>query len=78
MSRIWESEGTWLIPCGIEGIEDVPHLGVGGDVVDPIDGAEVVIGIVSAVVESKQGWVFEREHREGGHQGVGQGDFHLA
>ena len=29
---------------GIDGIEDGPHLGVGGDAVDAIDGAEVVAG----------------------------------
>src|SRR5271157_1630939 len=46
--------------------------------VNPIDGAEVVIGIVAAVVEGQQGRVFEREHREGRHQGIGQGDFNLA
>ena len=61
---------------GIDRIENGPHLGVAGDAVDPIDGAEVVIGIAAAVVEGEQGWVFEREHREGRHQGVVQGDFH--
>ena len=64
--------------CGIDRIEDGPHLGVGGDAVDPIDRAEVVIGVAAAVVEGQQGWVFEREHREGRHQGVAQGDFDLA
>ena len=62
---------------GIKGIEDVPHLGVRGNTVDPIDGAEVVIGIAAAVVEGEQGCVFEGEHREGRHQGVAQGDFRL-
>ena len=63
---------------GIDRIENGPHLGVGRDAVDPIDGMEVVIGIAAAVVESQQGRVLEREHREGGHQGIGQGDFHRA
>ena len=64
--------------CGIDRIENVPHLGVGGDAVNPIDRAEVVVGVVAAVVEGQQGWVFEREHREGRHQGVAQSDFNLA
>ena len=50
---------------GIDRIENGPHLGVGGDAVDPIDGAEVVVGVAAAVVEGQQGWVLEREHREG-------------
>ena len=62
----------------IDGIEDVPHLGVAGDAVDAVDGAEVVVGVAAAVVEGQQGWVFEREHREGRHQGIAQGDFDLA
>ena len=60
---------------GIDRIQDVPHLRVAGDAVDPIDGAEVVLGVVAAVVEGQQGWVFEREHREGRHQGIVQWDF---
>ena len=44
---------------GIERIEDVPHLRVAGDAVDPIDGAEVVLGVVAAVVEGQQGRVLE-------------------
>ena len=36
---------------GIERIQDVPHLGVGGDAVNPIDRSEVVVGIAAAVVE---------------------------
>ena len=63
---------------GIEKIQDVSHLRVAGDAVDPIDGAEVVIGVVAAVVEGQQGWVLEREHGKGRHQGIGQGDFNLA
>jgi hypothetical protein len=64
--------------CGIDRIENVPHLGVGRDAVNPIDRAEVVVGVAAAVVEGQQGWVFEREHREGRHQGVAQWDFDLA
>ena len=64
--------------CGIDRIENGPHLGVGGDAVDAIDGAEVVVGVAAAVVEGQQGRVFEREHREGRHQGIAQGDFDLA
>ena len=63
---------------GIDRIQDVPHLRVAGDAVDPIDGAEVVIGVVAAVVEGQQGRVLEREHGKGRHQGIGQGDFNLA
>ena len=44
---------------GIDRIQDVPHLRVAGDAVDPIDGAEVVIGVVAAVVEGQQGRVLE-------------------
>ena len=62
----------------VERIQDGPHLGVAGDVVDPIDGAEVVRGVAAAVVEGQQGRIFEREHREGRHQGVSQGDFDVA
>ena len=58
---------------GIDRIQDVPHLRVAGDAVDPIDGAEVVVGVVAAVVEGQQGRVFEREHGEGRHQGVAKG-----
>ena len=65
-------------PAGSSGIEDGPHLGVGGDAVDPIDRAEVVVGVAAAVVEGQQGGVFEREHREGRHQGIAQGDFDVA
>ena len=50
---------------GIDRIENGPHLGVAGDAVDSIDGAEVVVGVAAAVVEGQQGWVLEREHREG-------------
>ena len=46
--------------------------------VDPIDGAEVVVGVAAALIESQQGRVFECEHRKSRHQGVVQGDFHLA
>ena len=63
---------------GIDRIENGPHLGVGGDVVDSRDRAEVVVGVAAAVVEGQQGWVFEREHREGRHQGIAQWDFDLA
>src|SRR5208337_3048125 len=63
---------------GIDRIQDVPHLRVAGDAVDPIDGAEVVIEVVAAVVEGQQGRVLEREHGKGRHQGIGQGDFDLA
>ena len=63
---------------GIDRIQDVPHLGVGGDAVNPIDRSEVVVGVAAAVVEGQQGWVFEREHREGRHQGIVQWDFDLA
>ena len=61
----------------IDRIQDVPHLRVAGDAVDPIEGAEVVLGVVAAVVEGQQGRVFEREHGKGRHQGIGQGDFNL-
>ena len=64
--------------CGIDRIKNGPHLGVGGDAIDPIDGAEVVVGVAAALIEGQQGRVFEREHREGRHQGVVQGDFDLA
>ena len=57
---------------------DVPHFEVAGDAVDPIDRAEVVVGVAAAVVEGQQGWVLEREHGKGRHQGIGQGDFNLA
>ena len=63
---------------GIDRIQDVPHLRVAGDAVDPIDGAEVVLGVVAAVVEGQQGRVLEREHGKGRHQCIGQGDFNLA
>ncbi len=62
----------------IDRIENGPHLGVGGDTIDPIDGAEVIVWVVAAVVEGQQGWVLEREHGKGRHQGIGQGDFDLA
>ena len=62
---------------GIDRIEDGPHLRVAGDALDPIEGAEVVVGVPAAVVEGQQGRVFEREHGEGRHQDVVQGDFHL-
>ena len=62
----------------IDRIENGPHLGVGGDAVDPIDGAKVVVRVAAAVVEGQQGWVLEREHRKGRHQGIVQGDFNLA
>ena len=45
---------------------------------DPIDGAEIVVGVAAAVVEGQQGGVLEGEHGEGRHQGVVQGDFNLA
>src|SRR5271166_1578326 len=50
---------------GIDRIENGPHLGVGGDAADPVDGAKVVVGVAAAVVKGQQGWVLEREHREG-------------
>ena len=34
---------------GIDGIEDVPHLGVAGDAIDAVDGAEVVVGVADGV-----------------------------
>ena len=46
---------------GIDRFQDVPHLRVAGDAVDPIDGAEVVLGVVAAVVEGQQGRVLERD-----------------
>ncbi len=49
----------------IDRIENGPHLGVGGDAADPIDGAKVVGRVAAAVVEGQQRWVLEREHREG-------------
>src|SRR5271157_1385259 len=48
----------------IDRIENGPHLGVGGDAADPIDGAKVVVRVAAAVVEGQQRWVLEREHRE--------------
>ena len=50
---------------GIDRVQEMPHLRVAGDAVDPIDGAEVVIGVVAAVVEGQQGRVIEREHGKG-------------
>ena len=50
---------------GIDRIENGSHLGVGGDAADPVDGAKVVVGVAAAVVKGQQGWVLEREHREG-------------
>ena len=62
----------------VDRIEDGPHLGVAGDVVDAVDGAEVVVGVAAAMIEGQQGGVFEREHGEGRHQGIAQGEFDLA
>ena len=36
------------------------------------------LGLLAALIEGQQGRVFEREHREGRHQDIGQGDFNLA
>src|SRR3954447_25110639 len=63
---------------GLDRIEDGAHLRVGGDAVDPIDGAEVIRGVASSVVEGEEGGVLEREHREGRHDGVAQGDLDRA
>src|SRR3954454_7602777 len=63
---------------GIEGVEEAPHLGVGGDVGDAIEGAEVVLGIAAASIEGQQGGILEGEHGEGRHEGVAQGDLDLA
>ncbi len=38
----------------IDGIEDITHLGVAGDAVDAVDGAEVVVGVAAALIESQQ------------------------
>ena len=62
---------------GIDGIEDGPHLRIGRDMLDAIDRAEVVVGVAATEVERQQGRVFEREHGEGRHQDIGQGDFNL-
>jgi hypothetical protein len=37
----------------IDGIEEGPHLGVAGDLVDPIDGTEVVEGVAAALIEGQ-------------------------
>jgi hypothetical protein len=42
--------------------------------VDVKDGAEVVMGVVSALIVGEQGRVFEGENGEAGHEGIGQGD----
>jgi hypothetical protein len=63
---------------GIDGIQDVAHLGVAGDVVNAVDGAEVFGGVAAAMIEGQQGAVFEREHRERRHQGIVQRDLDLA
>ena len=60
---------------GMDGVEDGPHLRVAGDVVDAVDGAEVVVGIAAAFVKSQEGRILKGEHGEGGHQGVAQGYF---
>ena len=62
---------------GTDGVKDGPHLRVGGDVVDAIDGAEVLVGIAAALVEGQQRRVLEGEHGEPRHQGVAQGNFGL-
>ena len=59
---------------GIDRIENGPHLRVAGDVVDAIDGAEVVIGILAALIEGQQGRVLEGEQGEGRHEGVAEGN----
>ena len=38
---------------GIQRIEDVPHLRVAGDLIDPINGTEVVEGIAAPVIEGQ-------------------------
>ena len=61
----------------IDRVQKGPHLRVGGDVVDAVDGAEVVVGIATTPVEGQEGRILEREHGDGGHQGVAEGDFGL-
>ncbi len=58
---------------GIDQIKEGPHLGVAGDVVDAVDGAEVIVGISTAFVEGQQGGILEREHGKRRHQGVAKG-----
>ncbi len=57
---------------GLDRIEEGPHLGV---TVDAVDGAEVVVGISTALVEGQQERILEREHGKRRHQGVAEGDF---
>ena len=64
--------------CGIDRVENGPHLGVGGNSVDSLDRAEVVVRVAAAVVEGQQRGVFEREHSQGRHQGIAKGYFNLA
>jgi len=59
---------------GIDRIKEGPHLGVAGDVVDAVDGAEVVVGISTALVEGQQERILEREHGKRRHQGVAKRD----
>ena len=63
---------------GIDRIEDGPHLEVTGDVVDAIDGADVVIAVAAAMIEGQPGRVFERENRDCRHQDIRQAEFILA
>jgi hypothetical protein len=61
----------------IDRVQKGPHLRVGGDVVDAVDGVKVVVGIATTLVEGQEGRILEREHGDGGHPGVAERDFGL-
>jgi hypothetical protein len=57
---------------GVHRVENLPHPRVAGNLADAEQGIQ--IGIAATVVEGQQRGVLQREHGEGRHQGVGQGN----
>ena len=64
--------------CRIDGVQNSAHLRVARDVLDAINGAEVVVGVVAAFIESQQRRILQGEHGKRRHQCIAHGNDWIA
>src|SRR3954454_3515673 len=59
-------------PLGIDRVEEDAHLGVGRDMLDTVDGAQVVV--FDPLLKSERGWLLQAKQSKAAHERIGQRD----
>ena len=57
---------------GIDRVEEDAHLGVGRNMLDAVDGAQIVV--FDPLLKSEQGWLFQGKQGKAAHERIGQRD----